>query len=117
MIEIQDGWVLAAAVPEETAAALFDAGHSIILGDHDDLARVAKRHDKSLSVLIWEQKPNTRDLRRFRIGSEPKARRVSKPAARGRKPAPETVVAAGADAAYSADAPADESLMYEMELC
>jgi hypothetical protein len=117
VIEIQEEWILAAAVPEETAAALFDAGHSIILADHGDLARLAKRHEKMLSVLIREPKSGSRDPRRVRTGALPAARRISKGAALGRRPAPETVVAAVAPVAYSAEVPADESAMYEMELC
>jgi len=117
VVQIQDDRILAVEAPEETAAALFDAGHSILLADKQDLIRVARRHDKTLSVLSCEQRRGACSVYEFQIGPELVARRVSKGAAFRRMPAHEIVGAAFLPTVHTTDLAADRSLTNKMELC
>jgi hypothetical protein len=117
VVQIQDDRILAAEVPEETAAALFDAGHSILLADEQDLIRVARRHNKTLSVLSCGQRRGACSVHEFQIGPELVARQVPKSAAFRRKPAREIVSVAFLPTVHTTDLAADRSLTNKMELC
>jgi hypothetical protein len=68
VVHVASDRIVAAEVPPETAAALFESGHSVLLGDELDLVRVARRHDKSLAVLSREHQrigPDDQDSQPF----------------------------------------------------
>lgn len=116
VVQIQDDRILAVEAPEETAAALFDAGHSILLADKQDLMRVARLHEKTLSVLSCEQRRGASSVYEFQIGSELVARRVSKGVNFRRIPARESVGAAFLPTVHTTDLAVNRSLTNKLEL-
>jgi len=49
-IRVQADYLVAAEVADATAATLFDAGHTILLATEPDLARLARRLNRSLAI-------------------------------------------------------------------